>query len=327
MSNPRLNDNQIVKVIRSGQITAKLFKAISVISYLCIICLPLGFLFKYAMGDRNIWNIMIIAGAVGIPLALISAKIGNSQSNKLKAFIGEHLIKGILAEKIDISQYTPCPTTPMDFIKKCTIIPRYDRITISDYIKGTYRGVALSYCDLHLEQEDTDTDDDGHTSTTYRTVFKGHLINLGLGQKVEGFVKIKERKNSRKEKGFFSNVLSGAADVLGIKAKDEAIEVENEVFNNQFEIKTNNQQMTFYILTPQFMENIVRADEMANGYTNIEFRDKNAFISINNGRDSFEITKTVVNKKAVENCRQQIRNDLCRILAIVDEILTKENLF
>ena len=144
----------------------------------------------------------MISGAVGIPVALMGAKIGNVQSSKLKTFIGEYVVKDVLAERFDITQYTPMPKNTLDMVKKCTLLPRYDRITISDYIKATYRGVPLSYCDLHLEQEDTDTND-GHTSTTYRTIFKGHLINLGLKQKIEGFVKIKERKNPRKEKGFF----------------------------------------------------------------------------------------------------------------------------
>ncbi len=217
---------------------------------------------------------MIIAGAVGIPIAIISAKIGNSQSSKLKIFTGEHVVKDVIAEKLEVTQYIPSPTDSLDMIKKCTLLPRYDRSTISDYIKGTYRGVPLSYCDLHLEREEQDTDDEGHTTTSYRTVFKGHLINLGLGQKIDGFVKIKERKNPRKEKGFLSNVFSGAADLLGIKTKDETIEVENEIFNNQF-----------------------------------------------------EITKTVLSKGSLEKSRNQMRSELNRILAVVDEILVKDNLF
>ncbi len=327
MNNAGLSDSQIVGKIRGHQTITRICRLFSIIGYLGIICLPLGLLFKVAMGDRKIWTIMIIAGAVGIPVALIGAKIGNSLSVKLKAFIGEYVVKGVVAERIDITQYTPISKTTNDIIKKCTLLPRYDRITVSDYIKGTYKQVPITYCDLHLEQEETDTDDEGHTSTTYRTVFKGHLINLGLGQKIDGFVKIKERKNPRKEKGFLSNVFSGAADILGIKTKDETIEVENEAFNNQFEIRTSNQQMSFYILTPQFMENIIRADSYACGYTNIEFRGQNAFIALNTGRDSFEITKTVISKKSLDNSRQQMRGELNRILAVVDEILAKDNLF
>ena len=85
--------------------------------------------------------------------------------------------------------------------------------------------------------------------------------------------------------------------------------------------------MSFYILTPQFMENIIKADTYACGYTNIEFRGQNAFIALNTGRDSFEITKTVISKKSLDNSRQQMRGELNRILAVIDEILTKDNLF
>lgn len=327
MSNVGLSDNQIIKRISSYQTTMKLCKFISAISYFCIIWFPLGLLFNYALGDRGIWKTITMVGIVSIPVAIVCGIINNKQTSNLKTFIGEYVVKNVIAEKLDVTQYTPSPKGTLDMIEKCTIIPRYDRITISDYIKGTYRGVELSYCDLTLEQEHEDRDDDGHKSTHYQTVFKGHLINLGLGQKIEGFVKIKERKNPRKEKGFMSNVFSGAADLLGIKTKDETLEVENEAFNNQFEIKTSNQQMAFYILTPQFMENIIKADTVACGYTNIEFRGQNAFIALKTGRDSFEITKTVITKKALDKSRQNMRNELNRVLSVVDEILTKKNLF
>ena len=327
MNNSRLSDNQIAKGIRNRQTIIKVSKFISIISYLCIIGLPLGFIFNYALGGRGIWDKLMIAGIITIPVGIINGKMGTKQKKNLKTFIGQYLVKDVIAEKIDIIEYSPNPNTDSDLIKKCTILPHYDKINCSDYINGTYNGVELTYCDLTLEQEYQDTDDDGHTSTHYKTVFQGHLINLSLKQKIDGFVKIKERRNSKKEKGFFSNVLSGAADVLGIKTKDESIEVENETFNNKFEIKTNNQQMAFYILTPQFMEKIVNADELAHGYTNIEFRGKNAFITINNGHDSFEITKNVISKKTLEKKRQQMRNELNCVLTIIDEIIAKDNLF
>ena len=51
------------------------------------------------------------------------------------------------------------------------------------------------------------------------------------------------------------------------------------------------------------------------------------FKPVNTGRDSFEITKTVISKKSLDNSRQQMRGELNRILAVVDEILAKDNLF
>lgn len=327
MSSTKLSDNQIIREIQKHQSAIKISRAITIISFFCIIALPLGFIFNVAFSGSGMWGKIMIAGLLAIPIGIISAKINTSHKKKLKAFVGEHLIKDIIAEKIDVIEYLPNPEISTNTIKKCTLLPSYDRLTASDYIRGTYKGVDLTYYDLLLEQEQSDTDDEGHTTTTFVTVFKGPLIQLSLKQAIDGFVKIKERKTSRKAKGFFSNVLSGASDILGIKTKDESIEVENAAFNNQFEIKTSNPEMSFYILTPQFMENIMRADELANGYTNIEFRGKNAFIAIHNGYDSFEITKTVLNKKSLDNNRQQLRNDLRRILAIIDEIIAKDNLF
>lgn len=41
------------------------------------------------------------------------------------------------------------------------------------------------------------------------------------------------------------------------------------------------------------MENIIRLDNMAQGYTNIRFKNKHFDISINNGEDAFSIKKAL----------------------------------
>lgn len=324
-------DSRIARHIRGYQRRIRFMKFVMVILMLCIlVALPFGLMVLVeGFGSRYgvLFGVLFAAGIVAIPAMLVVARLTEKQEKKLKVYIGEHVIKDVVAEKIDIIEYEPDKWINTDFIKKCMILPNYDRTSGSDYIKGTYKGVPIVYCDLKLEMEYQETDDDGHSTTRYRTVFHGHLINLELGQEINGYLRIKERKNPRKGKGFFSDVLKGIADVMQIKTADNIIEVENVAFNNQFEIKTNNDEMAFYILTPQFMENIIKADQYAQGYTNIEFAGKYVNIVMNNGRDSFEVTKTMRSAKALEKSRQQMRDDLNRIISIVDEILEKDKLF
>lgn len=98
-------------------------------------------------------------------------------------------------------------------------------------------------------------------------------------------------------------------------------------FNNQFEIKTSDDQLAFYILTPQFMESVMRLDELADGYTNIELRDTSVVVTLNNGRDSFEVKKILGSQRRLEKYRQSFKKELEIILGVFDEILTKDNLF
>ncbi len=71
-------------------------------------------------------------------------------------------------------------------------------------------------------------------------MFKGHFFRMDLGNKIDGYVRIVERRNPRK-KGFFTDLIGSAADLVGIKTN--TVELENEAFNNQFEVKTDNDEM------------------------------------------------------------------------------------
>lgn len=235
---------------------------------------------------------------------------------KIKELTGQYIVKDVLAEKIDIVEYSPNRYINKNFVKNCSILPDFNKIKGSDYIKGNYKGKEFIYCDLLLEWESKDSD--GHMSTT--TLFKGHLMKMELGKNIDGFVRIKEKKNPRKSNGFFANI-------LGMAISHNSIETENVAFNNQFEIKTSDDQLAFYILTPQFMESVMRLDELADGYTNIEFCGTSVVVTLNNGKDSFEVKKTLGSKRRLEKYRQSFREELEIILGVFDEILTKDNLF
>lgn len=270
--------------------------------------------------------VLVIAGFASIFFTGKYAVHMNTQANQMKEFIGQSLVRDILAERIAISQYSPNQYFNRDFLEHCGILPHYDRSRGSDYICGTYRGVLITYCDLHLEVEHESTDSDGNTTTSYYTVFRGPVINLALRQPVNGYVRIRERKTPRKQKGFFSGIVNGAADLFNIDRS--TVETENAQFNQQFKVDASDPQLAFYVLTPQFMEHIVQADTIVNGYTNIEFNQGIVTLALNNGTDAFELGKIKKNNEHfLEDARNRFRYELNTILSIIDEILTKENLF
>ena len=105
------------------------------------------------------------------------------------------------------------------------------------------------------------------------------------------------------------------------------VEMESDPFPQQFKVITSDDELAFYILTPQFMEHIVAADEKVDGYTKIEFENSRVTLALNNGKNSFELTKTLWSKSRLDETRLRFRYELNSILSIVDEMLTKENLF
>lgn len=271
--------------------------------------------------------LFLVLGIAGLVYRFKGESICNHAKEELKNYIGENVVKKILAEKIDIQEYAPENIINRQAICSSGLLPRYDRITGSDYINGTYKGQKMVYCDLELEVKREEKSDDGHKTTYWETVFKGPFVRIPMSKKINGYVKIIERKNKKKKKGFLDDLFESATKSLGFEAKEKVIELESEAFNKQFEVKTTDEEMGFYILTPQFMEKIIAADEYAQGYTNICFKEDVAYIAINNGKDAFEITKNMYSQKRLEQSRQAMRRDLNRILKIIDEILEKDQLF
>lgn len=92
-------------------------------------------------------------------------------------------------------------------------------------------------------------------------------------------------------------------------------------------MKATDEELAFYILTPQFMGNIVSADQLAEGRTNICVGGDRVNIAIHNNYDAFEVSKTMKNTKQLEESRARMRADLNKVLSIVDEILKKDRLF
>lgn len=312
------SDREVVFAISSRQRFVWLLNILVLIALSGILICPICALIYW---ERNpVLGIIFVALIpVCVLICVFLGKGIRKLEAKIKELTGQYIVKGILAEKIDIAEYSPTHYINEKFVKKCSILPNYNRIHGSDYISGNYRGRKFIYCDLLLEWESRDSD--GDTDTT--TQFQGHLMKMELGKDIGGFVRIRERKNPRKSNGFLANL----ATIVGIDIFNNSIETENVAFNNQFEIKASDDQLAFYILTPQFMESIMRLDSLVDGYTNIEFRDTSVVLTLNTGRDSFEIKKILRSRRKLEKYRQRFREELKVILGVFDEVLTKDNLF
>lgn len=314
-----MSDHEIVSAISSRQRLAALMNFLVVMAYLGI---PLCPICGFMMWERNPVVGMVFV-ALTIACVLLSVFLGKSTGRleaKIKELEGQYIVRGVLAEKIDIAEYSPSRYINEKFVKNCPILPDYNMIHGSDYVSGSYRGRKFTYCDLLLEWKTRERDRDGHRRTRTTTLFQGQVMKLELGKDIGGYVQLRERKNPRKRIGFL-------ADILGTCNPQNSIETENAAFNNLFEIKTSDDQLAFYILTPQFMERVMKLDEMAEGYTNIDFRGTSVVVTLNNGKDLFEIPKRLRSQKRLEAYRQRFRDERELLLGVFDEVLTKENLF
>lgn len=102
-------------------------------------------------------------------------------------------------------------------------------------------------------------------------------IRIPTGIKTDG----KERVTTQR-KWFSLRYRQRCGRILGMS--QNKVEMESDPFNQQFKVITSDDELAFYILTPQFMEHIVAADEKVDGYTKIEFENSRVTLALNNGK-------------------------------------------
>lgn len=298
--------NDVMKQLKSLKLKSVAMKVAGVVAFIVIF---IGFtvLFDkpkstlvYSSASSNSGSIatvigFVLGGAVGYLLFRMSKKY-TDQAKYLTGNIGQTVLQEVLKDL----KYDPQRYFPSQEVHQTNLYPGFEHATGSDYVRGLYRNVPLRFSDLHLTH--TETDSDGHTSTV--TDFKGTFIAITCDKKINGEVTLKEGKGFPLFKG-------------------KRIETENEAFNKQFIITGSSQQDAFYILTPQFMETIVNADQYANAKTRMYFSGNTIYVGLQNNRNLFE-AKGAGTMYAVTS---SMRSDLKYVTRFVDIILTNPSLF
>ncbi|MCL2018219.1 MAG: DUF3137 domain-containing protein [Oscillospiraceae bacterium] len=249
----------------------------------------------------------IFAGLFMLPFLVLSIIFGISTAinrQKLKELISNNVVRGVLTETFGDLHYAPTHYIPKNRILYTKLIPKWNKIKGSDLVEGAYKGVKFSFSDLHLQHETR-----SGKNRSCVTVFKGQWLILELSRSIPWGLSLRERGSDNK------------------RAKSD-LQTENIEFNNKFEIKASDGHTAFYVLTPHFMEYIMKADLKANARTYINIGGKQIHIALHNGRDLFEPTgRKLFDMSNIAALRMQMRWDVNYITGIIDEFLLCERLF
>jgi hypothetical protein len=238
--------------------------------------------------------------------ALIPAVIAGERmaryKKQLKCIVSNNIVRGVLSDKFALEVYSPACHISESVIRQTNLFPKWSRISGSDLVKGTYKDVKFSFSDLHLQHETG-----SGKNRKVVTKFKGQWLIIDPAKEIPHAVLLRERSGS--------------------KAKSD-IETESIEFNRRFQITTRDPHTAFYILTPHFIEHILKADKRAGAATSISFERRQVHVALHNGRDLFEpCSKKLYDISNIEMLRMQMSWDAKYITNIIDELLLNENLF
>ena len=190
-----------------------------------------------------------------------------------------------------------------DTISKSKLLPRYHMRISDDCFSGTYKKVDIKVSEEHLKRIES-----SDKSSSEITIFKGVIVVLTVNKKFDGQTMVVS------DKGIFNKL-----DALSIALQGrENIRLEDSVFEKEFEIYGTNQIEARYLLTPAFMERILKLRQ-AYKSKRIEFSffNNKLFIAISLKKDMFEsasLFHSCLDRKPIDETFNQILS----IIEIVD---------
>ncbi len=251
---------------------------------------------------------------IGVLVTVISTSKLNAEYRKI---FKSTFVQKALQKKFTDLIYIPNEGIPYQTIASTEMMNMGNRYHSEDYISARYKDIKFEQSDVHIQEEQESTDSDGHTTTTYVTIFKGRWMIFDFNKIFKANVQIAQKGfgNSR-VKRFFGKKEERFKQVM----------MESESFNKKFKVFAQNEHDAFYIITPFLMERIEKLDEENKGKLLFCFIDNRLHIGIYDNKNSFE-PGSVFKKISEEEILTEISKDIELITQFVDELNLNNDLF
>ena len=191
--------------------------------------------------------------------------------NKRKNYVGrfkDEIVHNII-KFIDPSlHYDPaCHVHENDYKRSGLFLEKFDRYKGDDYVEGRRDKTVFCFSELHTERE-VGSGKDSH----WETIFKGLFFIGDFNKNFQGRTYVYSENNP--QLGFLSKLLTSFARDL------EKVKLESSAFENKFIVYSSDQVEARYILTPSFMERLVKLQDLMGDSTSYSFVDTNVYVAV-----------------------------------------------
>ncbi|MFC7290825.1 DUF3137 domain-containing protein [Hirschia litorea] len=245
-------------------------------------------------------NFTVIAAAVGLIIALGGIFLtkspffaflgviagfgihtyGRSGLNDIKRE-AKLLIVETAAQGFDL-EYDPEPQRPLVLSRfsNLGLIPSWDREKFEDQLLGKRGTTDFEFFEAHLESRRTTTDSKGRSRTEWVTVFQGQCLVVNFHKPFNGQTKV------YRDLGLF-NFFTKMGNSFSSK-KLERVRLEDPKFEKAFEVFSDDQVESRFLLTPDFMERLLELERIfEGGKLRCAFSGGELFVCVEGG-DLFE---------------------------------------
>lgn len=279
--------NQEKSLLESKLKFAYIIIGIAFVSYI-----PLG----VAIGPAAFFLIAIPFLGGGIYAGKISKKIKNLSNSFKSIYVKEELEKVLPG-----SFYDPVKGFGESEVLGSKLRKKSDRFHSEDLIIGTFEDVRFRSADVHQQ----DVHSNGK-STTVVTVFQGRIYEFDFPKPFYYNLLVLQPMQFRPFEGYN-------------KIKLESIE-----FNSSLKVYAKDDHEAFYILTPQFMEKLLKLDNQYYDKITFSFLDHKLFIAIDSRKDYFDIkTFKPVSQELVDS----YKNEFLTMISFIRDLKLNDHLF
>ncbi len=259
------------------------------------------------------WLAAIFTGAF-VPALILSLatvvvkEVCEHYKGEKKSYVGDRILKETLESFLEVAEYRPGGNISEHDLRFADFgVCNFDSVSGSDYVKGTYQGLAVEFCDIHLAVRNFRILEDGRTEYFDSPVFDGFWMIFDLGREFPADLRLWERGS------------------LGKLVGGKGIKTQNEQFNKHFHVESDNEAEALAFLSPRMTEAILETDRQAGGKTHIRFeRSGRVQIAIERDREAFALGK---GSKDATLYRKQFSEELRSVTALIDRLRAIDTIY
>lgn len=235
--------------------------------------------------------------------------------NKKKSFAAgfkESVVRKIIRFIDPSLQYSPgLKISKADYLNSGLFVEQPDRYSGDDFIEGTHEKTFFCFSELHTERKVS-----SGKSTHWETIFRGLFFIADFNKNFCGRTYVWSERNP--QINFLTKLFSSFAWNL------EKVKLESVDFEKRFIVYSSDQVEARYILTPSFMERIVRLQQMMGEGTSLSFVNTNIHVAVPIRDELFEPAIFSAND---HNRLRDFYNSINIVFDIIDELKLNQRLW
>lgn len=262
-----------------------------------------GFIVALPIAGSINSNLMVLAIVVWVAVMIFIGVKAYDKYKILKQFMKENVVQRILEKHFNQVQYRPEEGFEQEFIRNTEMIQMGNIYSSNDYLSGEYNGVTFSQSDVTIKDRRRSGK---HTYTV--TLFQGRWLVYQFNKKFDGYLQLRDTEKSifgknKKPYSFFS-----------VLPEMNHLTFENDQFNEAFTAYSSNPHEAYYLITPHFMEKILKLDKKIDCQVIFGFINNELHVACYNGENAFEVATEEVNQQTIK----KVEDDLQLIKDIID---------